>query len=253
MLTHNTSTVAVFQTDQYKNFNMILGNRGINLHKVEKIIKEINAGNDMLQYYPIQVRVVKEKLEILDGQHRFFISKKLKRPVYYILVSEEKSMPDIAKINSNVEKWKGEDFINCYMANGNENYKQLQEFLDKYKFSIGICLNLLHFGSPGDANGSNAKLRNEFEGGAFLVHKKDEAVEVAEIVKQFDSFKNWRGRAFILALYRIKQAGKISIDDLLAAYKKNTDMLTEQAHFKDYIVKLEYIINQGKHKRIVIT
>lgn len=79
MLKHNTSTVSVFQTDQYKNFTMILGNRSINMHKVDKIIKEIQGGNDMLMYYPIQVHVVKDKLEILDGQHRFFICKKLKR------------------------------------------------------------------------------------------------------------------------------------------------------------------------------
>jgi hypothetical protein len=232
---------------------MILGNRAINLHKVDKIIKEIEAGNDMLQYYPIQVRVVKDKLEILDGQHRFFISKKLKRPVYYILVSEKKSMHDIARINSNVETWKDDHFINCYTTEGNLHYKELKEFHDKYKFSIGICLSLLHLGSPGDANGSNAKLRSNFEEGKFEVLKKKEAIEVAEMVKQFDSFGNWRGRTFILALYRIKKAGKVSIEDVLQAYRKNPEMLTKQAHYKEYIIKLEYIINQGKHKRIVIT
>lgn len=255
MLTHTISTVAVFQTDQYNNFSMIPGNREINLHKVEKIIKEIEAGNDMLRYYPIQVRLVNGKLEILDGQHRFFISKKLKRPVFYILVSETKSMHDIAKVNSNVETWKDDHFINCYMMNGNnqQHYRLLKEFSDTYKFSMGICLNLLHDGNPGNATGSNATLRAKFEEGQFEVLKHDEAVRVAEMVKQFSSFSNWRGRTFILAIYRISQAGKIAIEDLAAACKKNSELLTKQAHFKDYIVKLEYIINQGKHKRIVIT
>lgn len=72
--------------------------------------------HDMLRYYPGQVKENNQRLEIMDGQHSFWISRKLGRPVYYILVTEEKSMQEIAKINSNVEKWKGEDFSNCYCA-----------------------------------------------------------------------------------------------------------------------------------------
>ena len=79
-LQHYTSTISVFQTTEYKNFTMINGNRALNQNKIKRIIAEILGGNDMLQYYPIQVRVVDDKLSILDGQHRFFICKKLKKP-----------------------------------------------------------------------------------------------------------------------------------------------------------------------------
>lgn len=121
MLTHHVSTVQVFMTEEYNNFSMINGNRPLNERKIKRIISEIESGNDMLKYSPIQVRVCDDKLMILDGQHRFFISKKLNRPVYYILVLEDKTMQDIAKINSNVEKWTDENFINCYLTTGNKN------------------------------------------------------------------------------------------------------------------------------------
>ncbi len=102
MITHKTSTVAVFQSNDYSLFGMMKGNRPLNQNKIGRIIKEIESGNDMLPYYPIQVRVENGILIILDGQHRFFICKKLTKPVHYIIVAEQKSMVDIAKINSNV-------------------------------------------------------------------------------------------------------------------------------------------------------
>lgn len=253
MLHHYTSTVVVFQSTEYKNFTMIKGNRPLNEVKMNKIIKQIESGNDMLAYYPIQVRVVGGKMEILDGQHRFVICKKLKRPVHYIIVTENKSMSDIANINSNVEKWKGINFINCYIQDGNENYKLILKFNDTYQFSLGVTLMLLSTGNPGSGNGAIDTLSSKFQQGTFEVQKFDQAVEFAEICKQFSTFKNWRQRALLIAIYRIWQAGKIPIEDLIAAFNKNPAMLTEQANFKDYILCLEKIMNVGKKIRVIIS
>lgn len=253
MLKHQTSTVAVFTTDQYKNFMMKQGNRPINLHKVSKIIKEIEAGNDMLQYYPIQVHVLNGKLEILDGQHRFFICKKLKRPIHYILVSEQKSMADIARVNSNVEKWKASNFINCYILEGNKNYKQIQKFIDAYQLTVGITLSLLQEGHPGKESGATGSIAQAFQDGKFEVKKYEDAVAFAETCKLFSAFNHWRSRAFVIAVYRILKAGKVPIENVVQAFNKHPEMLTEQANLKEYILALEKIMNVGKSKRIVIT
>ncbi len=60
MITHQISTIQVFCTDQYKNFDMVLGNRPLNMNKINRIIKDIESGNDMLEDYPINVRVEKK-------------------------------------------------------------------------------------------------------------------------------------------------------------------------------------------------
>lgn len=252
MIKHNTSTVIVFQSIDYKNFSMINGNRPLNQNKIKKIIREIESGNDMLMYYPVQVRVVDDKLQIFDGQHRFFICKKLKVPVHYILINEEKKMSDIAKVNSNVEKWKPQDFISCYIQNGNDHYKRLQLFIDTYKISVGTSLRLLTNGSPG-AEGSKPDMAERFEHGSFEIKTWDKAVELAEECKLFNASPCFIDRSFIIAVYRIKQAGLIAIPELAAAVSKHHDMLEKQVNYKGFIINLEQIINKGKQKRIVIT
>lgn len=251
MFSHKEASIKVFQTDDYSVFKMINGNRLLNERKINSIIKEIKNGNDMLCYYPIQVKPNDDRLDILDGQHRFFISKKLKRPVYYILVEEEKSMPDIAKINSNVEKWKPADFINCYIQHGNKNYELIQHIQDNYGFSLSVILLLLAYGNPGN-EGSSVGISEQFKNGTFKALKYDEAVEFSNECMLFNSFANWRSRPFVISLYRIKKANLISIPDLLAAYNKRPEMLTEQANYKAYVNTLEQIVNVGKQKRIVI-
>lgn len=248
---HLESSVVIYSTTEYARFNMINGNRQLNEKKIDRIIAEIQGGNDMLRYYPIQVRENKSRLDILDGQHRMYICKKLRRPVYYILVTENKSMPDIAKINSNVEKWSKEDYINCYVQHGNKHYEQLRDFLDTYHFSLSVALMLLKTGAPG-AEGHYPGLVDEFRNGQFTIEHLSTAEDLAKQCQRFNAFANWKSRAFVIAIYRIMKADLISIEEVLAAYKKRPEMLTEQANYKAYINTLEQIVNVGKQKRIVI-
>ena len=217
---HTESSIKLYFSNEYAKFRMINGNRQLNERKINKIINEINAGNDMLRYYPIQVKENGDRLDILDGQHRFWICKKLQRPVFYILVKEDKSLPDIAKINSNVEKWKNEDFINCYVQNGNSNYQVIREFLDQYKISLTIALQLLALGHPGNDTGSNSKLSEDFRNGRIEVKFYNKAVEIAKSSLLFSSFPHCLSRSFIIAIYRIEQANMISLKDIVEAYKK---------------------------------
>lgn len=250
-MTHEASDVTIFKTKDYSRFCMISGNRGLNDVKIRKIIKEIESGNDMLRYYPIQVKTIGNRLEILDGQHRYFISSKLLRPVYYIIVTEQKTMSEIAKINSNVEKWTQQNFINCYINNNNPHYIKLQSFLDAYKINVGTSLKLLSTGKPGK-EGGNDILKDKFEKGLFEVEHYEEAVAVVENCKRFQAFNGWRDRAFIIAIHRIIEAGKISLDDLQPVFNKYPDMLQKHQSVKDYIYNLEQILNKNKTHRIII-
>ena len=40
----------------------------------------------------------------------------------------------------------------------------------------------------------------------------------------------------MIAIYRIKKAGLVTIEDLVSAYKKRPEMLAQQANYKAYVI-----------------
>lgn len=251
-MNHQESDIKIYQTTDYDRFRMINGNRPLNHKKIAKILKEIKEGNDMLRYKPIEVSECDNFLNILDGQHRMFISRKLKAPVYYIIVEEEKTMNEIATINSNVEKWKYADFINCYINKGNENYVRLQNFLNLYHISIGTSLLMLSKKGIVLIGGSNSQMIENFYKGNFEIKFWDEAVEIAERARLFSFFKNWNDRYFMNAVNQIHKAGKIKTEVVVEACKRNPDKLERQTSTRLFIYNLEQIVGIGKKDRVII-
>jgi hypothetical protein len=250
-LQHTMSTTMVFQSSDYGSFKMLTGNRELNETKIKRIIRDINHGIDVLKYYPITVVEKNGRMEIHDGQHRFYICKKLKKPVHYIIMHEERELSDIAKINSNTEKWKVKDFINCYTQQGNKSYELLQQFMDKYRYSPTVSIKLLSSGSPGTESGLGNDT-HEFQRGKFEAKNYKEAVAFAEKALLFDCFQYYRDRGFLIAIDRIMKAGKVDLLEMAEKVKKNADLMKKQTGFKEYLFTLEMIMNKGKQIRISI-
>lgn len=255
MLTHKPSATIVYQSTDYEKFTFISGNRPINQAKINRIIAEIEDGNDMLEYNPIQVEVDLENnvMPIDDGQHRYLISMRLQRPVYYIIIRQKKSLRDIASINSNTEKWTDENFINCYIANGNGHYITLKQFVADYGVNIGTSLSLLGQGAV--TSGGAASIRhqkNAFQNGEFEVKHLETAISFVKMAKGFDKFPQWNGRVFLYALQQIQNAQKVKIEDIIAMFNKYPEMLEVQPNFKKYIRNLEEIFNHRKHSHTPI-
>ncbi len=249
---HSPSKVKVYLTNEYKIFENVDGNRPLNKNKIQRIIDEIKAGNDILDEVPVLVKEVKNKLQVLDGQHRVDIARQLKRPVHYIIHKEQMTLHNVAKVNSNVEKWNGQNFIDAYVKCGNENYKKLDEFRKKYGFAIGPCLTLLHHGRLIADFGASAEVSRQFETGIFEVKKYKEACQLAEICKSFEAFNAWTSRNFIIAISRIVAANKCELDILLTKFNKNPKALLVQTTWRNYLTNLEEIYNAGNSKRRII-
>lgn len=247
-MNHSPSKVKVFQSDDYKLFRMVEGNRKINEIKVARIIKEIESGNDVLNESPILVAENKNHLEIKDGQHRFVVAQKLGRPVHYILKKEAMSIYNVARVNSNTEKWKSVDFINAYSKAGDENYIKLGKFYKKYGIAIGTCLSLLTHGVQ-KSDGSDESLTQQFQEGRFVIKKWSEAVQLAEICKNFEQFPGWNGRGFVLAISKIVQAGLCEMDKLVAKFNKDPRKLMPQPNAKGYLNNLQIIYNYDNSKQ----
>lgn len=247
MMNHTNSKVKVYITSDYKIFRNIDGNRPLNKKKIERIIQEINSGNDILQDVPILVKESGKFLDVLDGQHRLEIGKKLGRPVHYIVHSSDMSLYQVAKVNTNVEKWKDADFINCYKKAGNENYKKLEAFKNKYGFPTGVCIAILSGKQPGSGGDKEAIIR--FQQGKFEVKAMKEATLLAEMCRNFEQFPGWNGRSFAQAISKIVLADKCDMGILVKKFLANPKALEDHSSAKGYLTNLELIYNHNNSKR----
>lgn len=246
---HQKSKVLVHVTENYNLFRFLPGNRTTNPHKQDKIIQEIKTGNDILDESPILVSENDGKLDILDGQNRYEIAKKLRRPVHYIIKKKQMSMFNIARINSNVEKWTNKDFVNCYKVTGNPDYKKVAEFQQSYGIAIGVSLVLLTNGSIRSDSGYIGTLYEQFQTGVFKIKTWKEAVQIAEICKSFSAFRSWNSRSFVMAICKILENNGCDFDILLRKFQRDTTRLKYQPNWKAYAANLEEIYNIDNSKR----
>jgi hypothetical protein len=244
---HTMSTTMVFQSNDYDKFNMIQGNRFLDMNKIKKILADIDRGTNLLKYVPILVIEKNKKLDIIDGQHRFVVAKKLKSPIFYIM-AEDLSLYDIARMNSNTEKWKAKDFINCYTQLGNNNYVILEDLLKKYPgLPITTAISLLASGKV--AGGGNPM--DAFHRGEFVVKY---SIICDGFLKTIDAFvfENKFSRPFMQAISKVIDNGVFDIVELVNKVNQDPEQLKLQDHWRKYLINLEEIVNKGKHKRVPI-
>jgi len=244
---HTESSVKIYFSREYTQFKSIIGNRLLNEKKINRIIKDIRNGLNMMKYCPI---VVDEAMNVIDGQHRLYVCRKLKENVYYVIATKA-SLHDIASMNSNTERWKGSDFVHCYKAQGNINYEILDHFKEKYDLPITSALLLLS-GRKNIEGGGGGQVKSAFESGLFRVIDEPLAKAVMEQVKQFEQFPGHKTRAFISAILQLHTAGHCDWQHLNKKYSANPDALQSCSTPKDYLLLLEKIYNSGLQKRKTI-
>lgn len=232
-------------TNLYNVFKNITGNRELNMNKIKRIEKDIAAGLNMLPYCPI---IVDSEMNIIDGQHRFFIARKLKQYIHYV-VAPELSLHEIARVNSNTERWKGKDFIHCYSTQGNQHYIKLQAFMDKWGVPHSTAIGLLGHKRVG---GMDVSMKSNFEKGTFIVLHEERAEKIMQTSALFKEHPGHLSRHFLEAISRIMSSGKCDWDHLVQKFKSNPELLPECANTKDYLLCLEQVYNKGAQKRKIL-
>jgi hypothetical protein len=243
---HVEASVKVFFTRKYGMFKSILGNRDLNPVKIKRIIRDIENGLDMLKYCPI---IVDREMNVIDGQHRLFVAKQVGSNVYY-MITDHITLVEIAKLNSNTDKWKYKDFINCYIVQGKDDYRVLEDFIKKNSTALMLSANLLMYGGP--RSGTGGSVKNYIEQGEFQVKFLAYAEKLMSTVDRFSTFEGYKDRYFIGAVHNLLNANKCQIDDLLAKFHQYQSPLEKCKSMKDYMSGLEMIYNYKNQNRRVI-
>jgi len=238
----------ILQTKDYDMFTFIKGNRNINIAKLTKIMNDISDGFNMLQYCPIICSEKEGKLLIIDGQHRFEISKRIEQPVYYVVCSDI-TLLQIATLNSRTDKWKWNDFLNCYISIGYLDYIELKKFIDKYKVKPSVATGLLM--------DFNVKSRNsdfKFIDGNFKVNYLQEASALIEFTEfYFSRYIFSKDRFLIGAVQLLQKKGIIDWERFALKLSQKPMLMDKQGDVKQYILNIERIYNDGLQNRILLT
>jgi hypothetical protein len=241
MQNEQLSSVQLYFSDDYGKFKFLRGNRDLNNAKINRIIESVHNGLNLFRYCPIMVN---KDGYVIDGQHRFYVCKKLKLKVFYVIVPEF-TLRQVAEMNQNASKWKDNDFVNCYIDTGNNHYNILKEFVDKYQVNLGIASALL---SEGKVRG--IKRMDDLRDGLFKAEKEKLAIEFMEKVLLFKPFCcAYKSRNFLQALETLFSNQEFSHMELIEKLKLHNLQIETRHSPKEFLTHIEDLFNYKNSKR----
>lgn len=234
------------QSFDYHHFKTITGNRNLSEKKVQNIINDINTGLNLLPYCPIIIYNDNNTSYIIDGQHRFEVSKKLKKPVYYI-ECEKISLQQIAKVNSRSDKWTNKNFLDCYVNIGIKDYVILRDFIKKYNLAYSAAIGFLMTGKI--AKGGIHM--EEFRNGEFKVKHFELADKIVNLTTSlFEIYNFYNDRYLISAMHEIYDKGKCDFNTLRRKIKEAPNEMNKNSAKKDYMYNVERVYNYKNQNRV---
>lgn len=238
----------ILTTKNYDLFNTITGNRNVSQKKIDRIIEDIKNGLNLLPYCPIIVYQDDEGLSIVDGQHRFEVSKQIDCVVYYVL-ADKLNIQQIALLNSRQDKWSINDFLRAYIKVGIEEYITLAEVMDNYKLNVSTAASFIMNGNLNN-RGEVAQL---FRDGKFKVNHLEESTALFALSHSlFDKYKFYTDRNLLHAVQLIQKKGLCDFNELKEKITKAPMLMDKQGTYKDYIYNIERVYNHKKSIRQVI-
>ena len=123
-------------TTNYRQFKILFGNRKISKGHVSALIKSMAE-----KYIPVPI-IVNEKMEIIDGQHRFQAIEHLGLELHYKIINSL-NLPDVQRLNARNRSWSFNDSLDSYCDLGKADYINFKKFKIEHKFANREILTLL--------------------------------------------------------------------------------------------------------------
>ena len=200
----------VKKTTDYDKFKFIDANRDQNRGHVEKIKAAFAEIGNLTKVQPI---LVNEKMQIIDGQHRFIAAKELEQPVYYTQMTGL-GIAEARQMNILHRGWTVQDYANSYALTGNQNYIKYLRLKEDYGFGHTVIL------SCTTEEGHATNILRDFREGNFVIHDEDAAVEKLEFLSDLAEVADIVAyRPIALALLKLVRGENFDKDRMLKKIK----------------------------------
>lgn len=227
-------------TKNYGLFDFSMENRDYNPNKHRDLMKSLKEkGYDPAR--PIVcVRNDRNRLEVVDGQHRLNFCRELKIPVYYT----ETDHGDPREYNTQSVAWTIQDWVKSWRCKGMKDYEMLSAFIEKYKLPVTTSANILAgIDNPGGS------ITRSVKNGTFKVLDMEFAERCATaIVAISEHFKDARSFYFVAAVFRCLKVEQFNLAHLISKIQKFPGMLKPQARVDQYLEDIQNLYNRADKK-----
>ena len=232
-LQQDTTVNTVLKTNDYSKFKSKDGNRNLNELHLKRLTESVRQ-NDLLHANPI---LVNEKYEIIDGQHRFNVCRKLGKAIHYIKV-KGLGLQEIQILNANSKNWKLDDYIDGYCQMNLPEYCYFKNLIRKTNLGITSLLALFVTGTT-----SGNAMESLKTGNLKLGHKTRGLIILEWIEEWTKHYPNSFRRTFIVALVNLYNVKGYSHEKMMQKIKYQSTKLVDCTNTKTYLALLEEIYN----------
>jgi hypothetical protein len=238
----------VLQTLDYAIFQDLAGNRTINPLHVKRLQKSFS------EEYLMCPIIVNERLEIIDGQHRFMAAKNIGLPINYIIVHGYR-LPQVQRLNTSTKDWTKNDYLESYADRGYLPYVQMRKFMSEYpQLGLAAAECLLTQNRSGANNKGNdetgSKARN-FQEGNLVVVDLEFAYESADYIMKIHPFYDGYNRAaFVRTISLLMQKPQFDIEYFIDKLEVNPGRFGHRNTIDEYIDLIEDVYNFRSRNKI---
>jgi hypothetical protein len=236
----NTISKQVYSTKNYSMFKSIDGNWDINQIHLQRL------SNSIRDNYLFTSIVVNEKYEIIDGQHRFDVIKRLGLELNYIICNGY-GLKEVQILNQNSRSWQMNDFLDAYVKLGYPDYIKYKEFFDKYNLSHTLIFSLL----KNKSHMLSAEAKKQFGKGLFRINDYNKAVLYAENIMALRKYLHqYKDRNFVFALMKLFDSNVFDFNELLSKLELQPNAFKPCKTIIQYIEMIEDVYNYKRREKI---
>ena len=217
----------IMSTKKYDDFKLMKGNRKLNKVNYAKLVKSINEEQLII---PI---LVNEKMEIIDGQHRFAACKDLNKPVYFFIINGY-GIDQVKRANAVSSNWIKEDYLEMFIEEENKEYIEFKGIRERYDISISNLLKVF----AKTQNKQVARISMEFEDGQFTLENKEKVIEFLTSLEDFNFFKGYKTTQFITAFLKLFFKEDYSHTKMKERLEKHKHTLEKKISADEYLALL---------------
>ena len=237
-------------TTNYSLFKFLDGNRNVNKLNLNRVI------NSMKEYPLITIILVNERMEIIDGQHRFLALKELGLPINYVIVRGY-GIKEVSVLNAIGMNWTKMDYLETHIKGGNENYIKFKKFREDFpKLTFSVCTRLLsglNSLKMEILDGVKGKTK-DFENGTFEIRDIDTAYENARKIMDFEPhYKGYSDLTFCLTLLSIFKHPNYDHARMLKRLSVQPNSIRGCKNQKQYHELLEEIFNYKSRNKLSLS